>query len=59
MEPQKEPKAASVKKQTGVRFATHFTSSKGNVFYARDYGHEAWPIRSRSGSARREQKKGR
>ena len=30
-----------------VGFYTSFTSSKGNVFYAADYGCVAWPIGSR------------
>lgn len=28
----------------GISFRRFFTSRKGNVFDAHDYGHEAWPI---------------
>lgn len=27
-----------------VVFATFFISTKGNIFYAADYGHKCWPI---------------
>lgn len=28
-------------------FYASFTTKKGNTFYARDYGHKAWPIGKR------------
>ena len=28
-------------------YSKHFTSKKGNVFYAEDYGHIVWPFYNR------------